>query len=375
VLERFSSSNNRSPWFKVLFEDGENLWVYLDAPSKDRLWAGIKPALRAAENVRFEHNLELASPGAVARLHKKLARVAATSDLEIIAAVSNPGRKLGRPRKHAASVGDADVGTNAEVDDEFGIMAADEPPPNWSHPPSVNSLDPTSVETFSSAAPSTPNRKHVPREKPQRQTSARNQDGRKHITKLKSMPKREVSMLTMRNGELFAVLRSDEAVITGIKPRSRHGAAERAVESADAEPGQVIVGSAHWVACDRCLKWRRVSELTFEQSQASDAQWFCEQNVDDPSRAACTAPEETEDDGESVQVPVELSAEDAAPKENTGSASASHPWILSAEEAYCACLKVEQRKEISLRFKICASSWKVAFSLLKALVVSRCLSA
>ena len=233
---------------------------------------------------------------------------------------------------------------NAECDDEFGIAAADEAPPNWSHPPSVNSLDPTSTESFV-AALSTVYRKGVQSPQPQRQVSARNHHhGGQQITKLRRMPKREVSLLSMQNGELYALLRSDEVWVTGVKPRSRHltagrAAAEQAAALAAAAPVQFVIGSAHWVACDRCGKWRRVSELTFEQSQASDAEWFCEQNLDNPSLASCDAPEEAEDEGELVQVPPPANT-GAPSKDNEGPASSQLPWIFSAEEAYCACLKV-----------------------------------
>jgi len=308
----------RCPWYKMLFEDGENLWVYLDGPSEGRLWAGIKPILRSAEMVRFEHNLELASPGEVVRLHKQLKK--RSSSLPI-----NPGRKQGRPRKHAniaSDAGSAEGSGKMERDDEFSIVAAEEAPPNWSHPPSVNSLDPTPVKSSASASSYSSIHKLVPREQLRRQTSVRSsQRSSEHFQNLRRMPKREVSMLTMRNGELFAVLRNDEAVVTGSE--------------------EAFAGSAHWVACDRCSKWRRVSESTFRRNQASDAQWLCEQNTDDPSRAACNAPEEKEDDDAGsvpavVKPPEQSSSIDIA----SGPLSKSRPWILSADEAYCACLKV-----------------------------------
>jgi len=318
----------RGPWYKMLFEDGEYLWVYLDAPSENRLWAGIKSALREAEMVRFEHNLELASPGEVARLHTQL-----TGKNHSGSFPSNPGRKQGRPRKYpnvSSDAGIAESSGNIDIDDELSIVAAEEAPPNWSHPPSVNSLDPTPVESSSVESSYSSIHKLAPREQLRRQMIARSGHRGSYDTQnLRRMPKREISMLTMNNGELFAMLRSDEAVVTGSEDTS--------------------AGSAHWVACDQCSKWRRVSKSTFQRNQAPKAQWSCEQNLDDPSRASCNTPEEAEDDevdgAAAVAKPTEQpSSLDVA----SGPLSKSKPWILSADEAYCACLKVRFEESRSL---------------------------
>jgi hypothetical protein len=264
--------------------------------------------------VRFEHNLELASPGEVVRLHKQLKK--RSNSLPI-----DPGRKQGRPRKHAniaSDAGSASGNVDIHVENEFIIVAAEGAPPNWSHPPSVDSLDPTPVNSISLTSV----HQLVTREQLRRQMSTRNSTSASGRTQnLRRMPKREISMLAMQNGELFAVLRNEEAVITGSE--------------------EAFAGAAHWVACDRCSKWRRVSESTFRRNQASDAQWLCEQNTDDPSRAACNAPEEKEDDDAGsvaavAKPPEQYFSIDIA----SGPYSKSRPWILSADEAYCACLKV-----------------------------------
>ena len=60
----------RQPWYKVMFEDGEQLWVRLDPPSWGRMWKDIEVTSTSAavETARFERNLEAASPVALEQL-------------------------------------------------------------------------------------------------------------------------------------------------------------------------------------------------------------------------------------------------------------------------------------------------------------------
>ena len=47
-----------------------------------------------------------------------------------------------------------------------------------------------------------------------------------------------------------------------------------------------------WVACDRCGKWRRLPPGVTLSEDEANARWRCEQNVGDPERRSCDAPEE-----------------------------------------------------------------------------------
>ena len=79
----------RQSWYKVVFEDGEQLWLRLDPLSQGRLWKDIKVTNTSAavEMARFERNLEAASPVALEQL-----RV----DLESCAARDSGAKKIGR---------------------------------------------------------------------------------------------------------------------------------------------------------------------------------------------------------------------------------------------------------------------------------------
>ena len=54
-----------------------------------------------------------------------------------------------------------------------------------------------------------------------------------------------------------------------------------------------------WVQCDRCSKWRRVTD---EHADISQEKWFCEMNTWDPARANCQAEEENSEDDDVAQV-------------------------------------------------------------------------
>jgi CW-type Zinc Finger len=54
-----------------------------------------------------------------------------------------------------------------------------------------------------------------------------------------------------------------------------------------------VVTADDWVQCDRCGKWRRVSEALAEALD-DDANWFCEDNPD-ARHASCAVPQEMTD--------------------------------------------------------------------------------
>lgn len=62
-------------WHKVLFEDGEQMWVRLDSESHDRLWNEIDADSLEEEFERFKQHLQLASPGAFDRMRYDGSRV------------------------------------------------------------------------------------------------------------------------------------------------------------------------------------------------------------------------------------------------------------------------------------------------------------
>jgi hypothetical protein len=56
------------------------------------------------------------------------------------------------------------------------------------------------------------------------------------------------------------------------------------------ETDDLSVKQPEWVQCDRCSKWR-VIPSNFVNSLPT--QWYCEDNIHDPKRASCDAPEQT----------------------------------------------------------------------------------
>ncbi|GAX25825.1 hypothetical protein FisN_17Lh217 [Fistulifera solaris] len=56
------------------------------------------------------------------------------------------------------------------------------------------------------------------------------------------------------------------------------------------EADDLSVKQPEWVQCDRCSKWRVIPSNFID---SLPTQWYCEDNIHDPKRASCDAPEQT----------------------------------------------------------------------------------
>jgi len=95
----------KNSWFRVMFEDGEQMWVRCDKESKGRMWQEIEPRNVASEKLRFENNLNLASPGAFSKLKFNVdGGCSSTSDKGAVPATRQASRRHQRDDTNLSSI-------------------------------------------------------------------------------------------------------------------------------------------------------------------------------------------------------------------------------------------------------------------------------
>lgn len=247
---------------------------------------------------------------------------------------------------------------DADLDDDLGIVSSSNAPEGWSHPLCVDSLEPTLA---------TPEHE-LPENIPRKSVSARNRhrsDGIGHAVKQRQVPsrgqhrenawlmkkvKRPVTMLPLKNGEMFAILEeNDDELRTacGMPPkkskrRGRPPKAKPAPEETSAASDALKATTwatekpaDKWASCDRCQKWRRVNDDLFHDIKSNEwNRWFCEMNSD-PAYARCSAPEEVEE------------GDTAAPALGCVEPVCDSTWIVHLEAAYKICNDAEKEGVVS----------------------------
>jgi hypothetical protein len=222
-----------------MFEDGEQLWVYLDRASHGSMWTSIETGDELiSEIAQFERDLRAAYPGALKKLTAGLEasckeqpqisrkRYTVPADVGLVKPDKNiiPVRVfsaavsvLSRSKKELQELERASS-ANIEVVDELSIEACPAPPLDWSHPPSVNSLEPTEVSmspsiprnTFASSVDLPVNRKKrknhqrdaVAPDLPPAYLATETNPNKKSIQR----SKQKVNLRTLANGEEYAFL-------------------------------------------------------------------------------------------------------------------------------------------------------------------------
>jgi hypothetical protein len=227
--------HNNNSWFKVMFEDGEQLWVRLDTASQGRLWATVDDSESLKETLRFEEHLELASPGTVAKLRadmtsSTISKIDHLHSSHPRSSSQDDYKKRGRcvsysqcfsleshnsspPRKKKKPLHRHDI--YEDIDDELAITSCSRPPDNWSHPPSVNALEPSGVTIIAASADNCTHKSKNSNEPPG--TSQGNAKRWRSQTDVpssitaasKTIPKRKINILKLTNGEYFAILEVD----------------------------------------------------------------------------------------------------------------------------------------------------------------------